>query len=198
MSVRLDAGDPLRRSFPVKFEHRSPWHGALRTSGLFGVIRVSLAFITSSSFHGSSVESVLVVPSCVRQTVVGREVERTRRDLKLTEEEEGGLVIAAGLWENESYGDRALEGCPWIFYRNIIILNAINSYENLLQVDLDWFNFYVHIHDLLLSKMHLGIATHIGNRVGKFYDMDMDEPGCSGATFVCENRSMLIVPSGVH
>ncbi|KAL0368285.1 UNVERIFIED_CONTAM: hypothetical protein Scaly_1047400 [Sesamum calycinum] len=41
----------------------------------------------------------------------------------------------------------------------------------------------MHVHDLPLSKMNLGIETLIGNKIGKFYEMDMEESGRSwGAT----------------
>ncbi|KAK4434913.1 hypothetical protein Salat_0654200 [Sesamum alatum] len=79
--------------------------------------------------------------------------------------------------------NRALEGCPWSFEKNIIILSGVWENENLLRVDLDWCDFYMHVHDLPLSMMNLGVATLIGNRIGRFRDMDMDDTGCTwGAT----------------
>ncbi|KAL0430867.1 UNVERIFIED_CONTAM: hypothetical protein Sradi_0712700 [Sesamum radiatum] len=52
-----------------------------------------------------------------------------------------------------------------------------------MRVDLDWCDFFVHVHDLPLSMMNLGVATVIGNKLGKFRDVEMDELGCSwGAT----------------
>ncbi|KAL0431153.1 UNVERIFIED_CONTAM: hypothetical protein Sradi_0741300 [Sesamum radiatum] len=75
--------------------------------------------------------------------------------------------------------NRAMAGCPWSFEKNILILNSIGVDENPMQVDLDWCDFFVHIHDLPLSKMNLGVATSIGNRIGKFRDMEMDDRGCA-------------------
>ncbi|KAL0415876.1 UNVERIFIED_CONTAM: hypothetical protein Slati_3419500 [Sesamum latifolium] len=75
--------------------------------------------------------------------------------------------------------NRAMAGCPWSFERNIMILNSIGTDENPMQVDLDWCDFFVHIHDLLLSKMNLGVATFIDNHIGKFRDMEMDDRGCA-------------------
>ncbi|KAK4426428.1 hypothetical protein Salat_1411400 [Sesamum alatum] len=50
--------------------------------------------------------------------------------------------------------NRALEGCPWSFEKNVIILSGIGEKENPLRVDLDW-----------------------------FWDMDIDDTGCAwGAT----------------
>ncbi|KAL0409375.1 UNVERIFIED_CONTAM: hypothetical protein Sradi_1871900 [Sesamum radiatum] len=73
--------------------------------------------------------------------------------------------------------DRALEGCPWSFEKNTLILSSIGVNENPLDVDLKWCEFFVHIHNLPLSKMNLGVATLIGNELGEFRDMDMEESG---------------------
>ncbi|KAL0416666.1 UNVERIFIED_CONTAM: hypothetical protein Slati_3498500 [Sesamum latifolium] len=79
---------------------------------------------------------------------------------------------------------RALEGCPWSFEKNILILGEIGESENPMHVDLDLCDFHVHIHDLPLNMVNLGVATLIGNRLGVFRDMDADDVGCSwgGAT----------------
>ncbi|KAL0433393.1 UNVERIFIED_CONTAM: hypothetical protein Slati_2673600 [Sesamum latifolium] len=39
--------------------------------------------------------------------------------------------------------------------------------------------FFVHVHDIPLSMMNLGVARLIGDRLGGFRDMDADESGCS-------------------
>ncbi|KAL0457798.1 UNVERIFIED_CONTAM: hypothetical protein Slati_0407000 [Sesamum latifolium] len=70
---------------------------------------------------------------------------------------------------------RALEGCPWSFEKNTMILSGLGANENPLNVDLDWCEFFVHVHDLPLSKMNFGVASLIGNAIGKFRDMEMDE-----------------------
>ncbi|KAK4395782.1 hypothetical protein Sango_1732500 [Sesamum angolense] len=72
-----------------------------------------------------------------------------------------------------------LEGCPWSFDKNIIVLSQIRASENLAVVDLNWCDFYIYIYNLSLNMMNLGVATLIGNRLGKFRDMDMDAAGCS-------------------
>ncbi|KAL0448377.1 UNVERIFIED_CONTAM: hypothetical protein Slati_1394100 [Sesamum latifolium] len=66
---------------------------------------------------------------------------------------------------------------PWSFEKNTLILNSIEKNENPLHVDLDWCDFYVHIHDLPLSKMNLGVARLIGTMLGRFWDMEMEESG---------------------
>ncbi|KAK4422933.1 hypothetical protein Salat_1875900 [Sesamum alatum] len=62
--------------------------------------------------------------------------------------------------------NRALEGCPRSFEKNIVILNGIRENENLQLVDLDWCDFHVHVHEFPLSMMNLGVATLLGNRIG--------------------------------
>ncbi|KAL0451288.1 UNVERIFIED_CONTAM: hypothetical protein Slati_1106900 [Sesamum latifolium] len=79
--------------------------------------------------------------------------------------------------------NRALEGCPWSFEKNILVLSGIGENENPLHVDLSWCDFHIHVHDLPLSRMNLGIATYIGNKIGKLRDIDMDATGTAwGAT----------------
>ncbi|KAK4438321.1 hypothetical protein Salat_0166400, partial [Sesamum alatum] len=79
----------------------------------------------------------------------------------------------------------ALEGCPWSFEKNIIILNEIREHENPLRVNLDWCDFHVHVHELPLSMMNLGVATLLGNRIGWFRDLDMDDSGCAWGATLC-------------
>ncbi|KAK4391524.1 hypothetical protein Sango_1930200 [Sesamum angolense] len=86
---------------------------------------------------------------------------RFKSALNLTEEEAAEL-------------DRALEGCPWSFHKDILILNGLKQEENPRQVDLNWCEFLVHIHDLPIWNMNLGVAMYIGNHIGKVKDMDMD------------------------
>ncbi|KAL0331576.1 UNVERIFIED_CONTAM: hypothetical protein Sangu_1703100 [Sesamum angustifolium] len=78
-----------------------------------------------------------------------------------------------------SLTSRALDGRPWSFEKNILILNAIGENENLMQVDLEKCDFFVHMHDLPLNMVNLGVATLIENRIRIFWDMEVDDSGCS-------------------
>ncbi|KAL0320137.1 UNVERIFIED_CONTAM: hypothetical protein Sradi_5275200 [Sesamum radiatum] len=73
--------------------------------------------------------------------------------------------------------NRALDGCPWSFEKNTLIMSSIGENENPLHVDLDLCDFFIRVHDLPLSKMNFGVASLIGNTLGKFRDMEMDESG---------------------
>ncbi|KAL2231212.1 UNVERIFIED_CONTAM: hypothetical protein Sindi_1715600 [Sesamum indicum] len=72
--------------------------------------------------------------------------------------------------------DRALKGCPWTFEENILILCCICK-ENPMGVNLEWCEFFVHVHGISLSMMTLGVALMIGNKLRRFHDMEMDESG---------------------
>ncbi|KAK4426954.1 hypothetical protein Salat_1464200 [Sesamum alatum] len=133
-----------------------------------------------------------------------------RGQLRLTEDEGQRLALPGGLWHADSdthnlclvgrllssrvprfeaFGTSVqgtinpVKGCLWSFEKNVIILSEIDERENPLRVNLDWCDFHIHVHELPLSMMNLGVATLIGNRIGRFRDMDMDDTGCDwGAT----------------
>ncbi|KAK4397412.1 hypothetical protein Sango_1577800 [Sesamum angolense] len=70
--------------------------------------------------------------------------------------------------------NRVLEGCPWSFEKNLLVLNTVDMNENPQQVNLDWAAFHIHVHGLPLSKMSKEMAQFIGNHVGRFVDVDMN------------------------
>ncbi|KAK4414789.1 hypothetical protein Salat_2585800 [Sesamum alatum] len=78
---------------------------------------------------------------------------------------------------------RVVEGCPWAFDKNLLVLKAISAEENPMNVNLDWCDFFVHAHDVPIGKMTKPIAQFIGNQIRIFKDVDMDDTGGSwGAT----------------
>ncbi|KAL0410924.1 UNVERIFIED_CONTAM: hypothetical protein Slati_3682100 [Sesamum latifolium] len=89
------------------------------------------------------------------------------QSLRLNTREAAGVVVP----------DERLRDAPGVLRRTI--LSGIGDNENPLNVDLDWCEFFVHVHDLPLSKMNFGVASLIGNAIGKFRDMEMDESGRS-------------------
>ncbi|KAK4381569.1 hypothetical protein Sango_2954600 [Sesamum angolense] len=115
------------------------------------------------------------------------------QSLRSTEKKGAGVVIQDRLWATDSDDHQlflmgrllsseqprfeAIDGCPWIFEKITLILSSIGINENLTYVDLDWCEFFVHGHDLPLSKMNHGVASFIGNSLGKFRDMEMDGYG---------------------
>ncbi|KAL0454804.1 UNVERIFIED_CONTAM: hypothetical protein Slati_0819600 [Sesamum latifolium] len=51
---------------------------------------------------------------------------------------------------------RTVDGCPWNFEKNLIILKSIGETENTMHVALNSCDFFVHVLDIPLSMMNLG------------------------------------------
>ncbi|KAL0284354.1 UNVERIFIED_CONTAM: hypothetical protein Sangu_2830200 [Sesamum angustifolium] len=83
------------------------------------------------------------------------------------------------LWEFNHSVDRnqLLEGCPWSFKKNMLVLSSIDLNENPQDVNLDWAEFHIHVHGLPINKISREIASFIGNHLGRFIDIDMDSVG---------------------
>ncbi|KAL0458630.1 UNVERIFIED_CONTAM: hypothetical protein Slati_0490200 [Sesamum latifolium] len=81
--------------------------------------------------------------------------------------------------------DRAFKGCLRSFDKHVLILNGIRVEENPMHMDLNCCDFYVHVHDLPLSRMNMGVATFISNKLGVFRDLEMDAARCSWAASLC-------------
>ncbi|KAL0399532.1 UNVERIFIED_CONTAM: hypothetical protein Sradi_2296500 [Sesamum radiatum] len=73
----------------------------------------------------------------------------------------GRLGTALSLTEEEEAG--------WVL--------STDAAEDPVCVDLNWCDFHIHIHGLPLGKMTKEIATFIGNKLGKFKDVDSDSFG---------------------
>ncbi|KAK4397094.1 hypothetical protein Sango_1546000 [Sesamum angolense] len=111
-------------------------------------------------------------------------LSRLQSALSLTETEDDGVVIASNLWNRFLLKfnhiidrNRVLDGCPWSFEKNLLVLSPIGTNENPSDVNLDWADFHVHANGLPLSKMTKEVACLIGNHLGRFVDVDMDAAG---------------------
>ncbi|KAK4423255.1 hypothetical protein Salat_1908300 [Sesamum alatum] len=69
--------------------------------------------------------------------------------------------------------ERVLEGCPWNFDKDTLILRDVGKDENPKLVDLDWCASHVHIHNLPIRKMKMTkeVVEYIGNHMGNFVDV---------------------------
>ncbi|KAL0367379.1 UNVERIFIED_CONTAM: hypothetical protein Sradi_3628000 [Sesamum radiatum] len=124
------------------------------------------------------------------------DASKLRQALQLGEGVVDELVVPDGLWRLDSTDyhlclvgrllsrkESGIEGCPTSFEKNILVSSFISNDENPMNVDLSCCDFFIHVHDLPLSKMNLGVATSIGNKIGRFKDMEMDSAGMAwGAT----------------
>ncbi|KAL0308894.1 UNVERIFIED_CONTAM: putative mitochondrial protein [Sesamum radiatum] len=102
--------------------------------------------------------------------------------LSLTEEAEAGLVLPTGLWHSDPlnrghFVGQMLARSPWAYDKQILVLAPVEASDDSALINLDLCEFHVHIHDLLLGKMTKEIATFIGNKLGKFKDVDLDGNG---------------------
>ncbi|KAL0355630.1 UNVERIFIED_CONTAM: hypothetical protein Sradi_4009900 [Sesamum radiatum] len=70
---------------------------------------------------------------------------------------------------------RALEGRPWTFDKNLLILEPLMNRETPDSVNLDWCPFTVHVHNLPLLQHTRNMAEFIGNKIGRFLDYEIRE-----------------------
>ncbi|KAL0458904.1 UNVERIFIED_CONTAM: hypothetical protein Slati_0517600 [Sesamum latifolium] len=73
--------------------------------------------------------------------------------------------------------DRVLDCCRWAYDKNLLVLALVEAVDNPSTVDLDWSDFHVHIHGLPLGKMTRDVCSFIGNKLGRFKDIDADANG---------------------
>ncbi|KAK4415896.1 hypothetical protein Salat_2697000 [Sesamum alatum] len=61
---------------------------------------------------------------------------------------------------------RVLELRPWIFDRNLVLLQPLMQWEDPLLVNLGWCPFIVHIHDLRYGQRSVEVVCYIGRFLG--------------------------------
>ncbi|KAK4407845.1 hypothetical protein Sango_0365500 [Sesamum angolense] len=72
---------------------------------------------------------------------------------------------------------RTLEGRPWTFDKNLLIMESVDNGVNPIDVCLDWSPFRVYVHDIPLSFQTREMANHIGNKLGQFVVTELYEYG---------------------
>ncbi|KAL0448871.1 UNVERIFIED_CONTAM: hypothetical protein Slati_1443500 [Sesamum latifolium] len=63
---------------------------------------------------------------------------------------------------------RALEGGPWIFDKQLIVMNYVADNEKEGEVNLDWCEFTIFIHDLPHEQRTKEMARYIGEILGQY------------------------------
>ncbi|KAL0412613.1 UNVERIFIED_CONTAM: hypothetical protein Sradi_1463000 [Sesamum radiatum] len=134
------------------------WHADPTSKGFFLVGRL----LTSKSFHPEALHTTL---KTAFNPVRGM-------DFKLLDGERFLLKFFHELDRN-----RVLERCPWAFDKNLVVLAPVEAEDEPTQINLDWCQFHIHIHGLPLGKMTPEIAAFIGNRLGKFKEVELDRNG---------------------
>ncbi|KAL0406171.1 UNVERIFIED_CONTAM: hypothetical protein Slati_3931000 [Sesamum latifolium] len=73
--------------------------------------------------------------------------------------------------------DRVLDRCPWAYDKTLLVLAPVDASDDPNLVELNFCNFHIHIHGLPMGKMTKEVASFIGNRLGKFREVDLDNTG---------------------
>ncbi|KAK4433996.1 hypothetical protein Salat_0562300 [Sesamum alatum] len=74
---------------------------------------------------------------------------------------------------------RVMDNGPWAFEKNLLILRVLEEDDDPAAINLDWADFFVHVHGLSLGRMSRNMAEFIGNQIGKFRDIELN----SGSQF---------------
>ncbi|KAL0361162.1 UNVERIFIED_CONTAM: hypothetical protein Sradi_3800700 [Sesamum radiatum] len=69
---------------------------------------------------------------------------------------------------------KVMEGCPWTFERNLLVLRLVENEDNPQTMELNWCAFVVHIHGLPLKQRTTTMANFIGNRIGRVLEGSPD------------------------
>ncbi|XP_011081551.1 uncharacterized protein LOC105164570 [Sesamum indicum] len=73
---------------------------------------------------------------------------------------------------------------PWDYDKNLLILVLVDPSDNPSLVDLNFYEFHVHIHSLSLGKMTNDVCLFIGNRLDVVKETNLDLDGVGWGSFV--------------
>ncbi|KAK4426699.1 hypothetical protein Salat_1438600 [Sesamum alatum] len=65
---------------------------------------------------------------------------------------------------------RVLDLRPWIFDRNLVVLQSLAPTADPLTTNLDWSSFFVHVHDLPYAQRTVAVLRYIGDCLGAWMD----------------------------
>jgi hypothetical protein len=80
-------------------------------------------------------------------------------------------------FEDESDMRRVLEGRPWLFDRQILVLNEFDGSIPISQMQFTHSPFWVQVHEMPLLLMTKGIGEKIGMSLGRLVDFDVARDG---------------------
>jgi hypothetical protein len=72
---------------------------------------------------------------------------------------------------------RIMEGRPWTFDRQILVLNEFDGSIPPSQFEFNYSPFWIQVHDMPLICMNKSIGTKIGNSLGELIDVDVAGDG---------------------
>ncbi|KAL0287502.1 UNVERIFIED_CONTAM: hypothetical protein Scaly_2761400 [Sesamum calycinum] len=81
--------------------------------------------------------------------------------------------------------DSVLERSPWAYDKNLLVLGPMEATDDSNLVDLNCCDFHIHMHELPLRKMTKDVASFIGNKLGRYKEVDLDSKGKVWGSSIC-------------
>ncbi|KAK4439099.1 hypothetical protein Salat_0244700 [Sesamum alatum] len=134
------------------------WHGEAESHGYFLVGRV----LSSKPLHADSLRSVLL---SAFNSVWGM-------DFKAIEDNRFLLRFNHILDKK-----RVMERCPWAFDKCLLVLAEVDDTQSLGEIELNQCEFHVQVQGLPIGKMTREMALFVGNKIGRFVDLDTSDVG---------------------
>jgi hypothetical protein len=79
---------------------------------------------------------------------------------------------------------RVLDGRPWSFDRQILVLNDFDGSKPPSQLEFNHSAFWVQVHDMPLLCMNKNVGTKIGNSLGELEDVDVAGNGLGWGSYL--------------
>ncbi|KAK2989806.1 hypothetical protein RJ640_006123 [Escallonia rubra] len=70
-----------------------------------------------------------------------------------------------------------MDGSPWSFDKQLLILKEYDGDTQPSEIDLNWSPFWIQIHNLPFNQMEKGTGEAIGRRCSQVLDMDVNADG---------------------
>ncbi|KAK4428948.1 hypothetical protein Salat_1194800 [Sesamum alatum] len=104
--------------------------------------------------------------------------------LKFLNEKSSDVVVPLGFW----HGDTESQG---FHLKNLLVIGIMENDDNPSNVDLNWVDFFVYIHDPPLGRLTKEMVEFIRNQIGRFGDVYLDKGGQLWVLlYVSESASM--------
>ncbi|KAL0311205.1 UNVERIFIED_CONTAM: hypothetical protein Sangu_2415200 [Sesamum angustifolium] len=149
------------------------WHAYPVNQGLFVVGRL----LSSRSFHPDALQSTLLASFNPVRGMEFKMIEGDRFLLKFFHPIDKQRVMA---------------NCPRAYDKHLIVLAPLEASENPSSVDLNWCEFYIHIHGLPIGKMSNEVASVIGNKLGCMRKMIRKRMGGMGFLYMNQGCDLKI------
>ncbi|KAL0456438.1 UNVERIFIED_CONTAM: hypothetical protein Slati_0983000 [Sesamum latifolium] len=80
---------------------------------------------------------------------------------------------------------RVIDNGPWTFEKKLLVLKALKEDDDPASIDLNWVDSFVYVYGLSLGCMTRNMAEFIGNKIGVFRDVELDNGSqCWGSSLL--------------